>query len=202
MRDFTATPSSVQTGDVPAMSLTFTLKNAVAGSSGGTLTLTVASTAPVPGLPVFANATPAEAGVVLVGLPNCTGATGAIDAVQQRLTITLPSGCVLAANVSLRAELPSGFFAPNPAVGTTVVLALSTSSDPEPRRDPGYTISMWRVPGGCRAWLAALTPSPAPREWGPGPPSPVPRCARWTVCRLTAHIPAPSPPPPPTHSSS
>ena len=138
--DFTATPSSLQSGDVPAMDISFTPKSVVPGS--GTLTLAVSSTAPVPGVRVLANTTPSDASVVLIGLPACSGATGAIDAANQTLTISLPSTCALAANVPVRAEIPNGFFAPNPAAGTTVVLSLRTSTDAEPRTAPGYTIGM------------------------------------------------------------
>ena len=144
VRSFTATPSSLQTGDVPAMSISFTLKTTV--PSNGTLTLAVSSTSPVAGVRVFVNTTPADASVVLVGLPNCSSARGAIDAATRTLVITLPSTCVLNANVPVRVEIPSGFFAPNPAIGTTVVLSLATSTDPAPLLDlPGYTIGMLRV---------------------------------------------------------
>ena len=144
----TATMSSVATGDVPSMRIQFTPLHAMA--SGGTVMLAVASTTPTFGVQVFANATPAPATVVVVGLASCAGATGAIDTANQRLTITLPSACALAANVSVTVEVPSGFFAPNPAVGTTVVLSLWTSSDPEPRTASTYTVGMGRCwAGSC-----------------------------------------------------
>ena len=146
------------------MSIRFELRSTVDGSSNGTLTLAVASTALVAGLPVFANATPAAAGVVLVGLPACAGATGALDAVHEELTIALPSTCVLAAGVGLRAEIPSGFFTHHPAAGTTVVLSLATSKDQdrEARITSGYTTGMW-----CCCGAASGSPLPLclPR-WG------------------------------------
>ena len=129
------------------MTLEFELSSAVGGN--GTLTLAVAGTAPEAGLPVFANATPAQAAVVLAGLPACAGATGAIDPVLHTLVITLPSGCVLPALVPVSVELPSGFFAPNPPAGTSVVVSLATSTDPEPRITSAYTI-------GVRAVLGAV----------------------------------------------
>ena len=122
------------------MALSFTPRSTVPGN--GTLTLSVASTGPVAGLPVLANATPAQAGITLAGLPACAGATGAIDPATHELTVTLPSGCVLPANVSVQVQVPSGFFAPNPAPGTSVLLALATSSDPAPLNAPAYTTSV------------------------------------------------------------
>jgi uncharacterized protein YcnI len=122
------------------MNVSFTPSTAVPGN--GTLTLAVASTSPVPGVPIFANATPADAAVVLAGLPNCTGAVGAIDPASRTLTITLPSSCELPAHVPVVVEIPSGFFQPNPAAGTTVALNLTTSTDQQPSSASDYTIGM------------------------------------------------------------
>ena len=141
-RQFTATPSSLQTGDVPSMNISFIPGIAVAGS--GTVTLAVSGSGAVAGLQVFAAATPAQAGVVIVGLPNCTGATAAINTANQTLTITLPSSCTLAAKVSVRIEIRDAFFAPNAAIGTTVALSLTTSASTVPSIAPGYTIGVWQ----------------------------------------------------------
>ena len=138
--DFTVTPSTLHTGDVPAMNISFTPSTAVLGN--GTLTLSVQSTEPFEVVDVFANATPEERGVLLVGLPNCSGATGAIDPVNHTLTITLPSTCVLDAFEPVTVVIPSDFFAPNPPKGTTVALTLTTSSDVLPSEPAEYTIGM------------------------------------------------------------
>ena len=135
--DLTVTPSTLHTGDVPVMNVSFTPSTTVPGN--GTLTLALQGTSPVPGLEVFANATPEERGVVLVGLPNCSGATGAIDAVNHTLTITLPSTCVLDAFEPVKVVIPSGFFAPNPAIGTTVTFTMTTSTDVMPSEEDHYT---------------------------------------------------------------
>ena len=137
---FTAAPSTLHTGDTPAMNLSFTPSTAVPGN--GTLTLAVESTSPVAGVQVLANATPADAAVVLVGLPNCTGAVGAIDPVNRTLTITLPSSCVLPAHEPVLVQIPSDFFAPNPAIGTSVTLSLTTSTDTKPSIASEYTIGV------------------------------------------------------------
>ena len=131
VRHFTATPSSLQAGDVPSMNITFTPSNTVNG--GGMVTIAVVSPSPVNGMAVFAGSTPTtSAAVVVVGLANCTNATGAIHAANGTFTITLPSSCVLLANVAVTVEIPSGFFAPNPASGTKVTLSLTTSADSQP----------------------------------------------------------------------
>ena len=154
---------------MPGMNISFTPSATVGGS--GTVTLAV--TSPL-GVPVFAAATPAQAGVLIVGLPNCTNATAAINAANQTLTITLPSSCILAGKVPVRIEIPDAFFAPNPGAGTTVTLSLTTSASLVPAISPGYTIGMrlsplplpcWRhwafealgaLPQGRRGWLERL----------------------------------------------
>ena len=123
----------------------------------GTVTLAVSSTWPAGGAAVFVGATPAGAAVVLAGLANCTGATAAIDATQRALTITLPSGCVLPANQPVTVQIPSGFFAPNPAAGTTVALALTTSADTQPSAVIPYTIGV----SVCER-VRAVLPTPCP----------------------------------------
>jgi hypothetical protein len=136
--------SSLQSGDVPSLNISFAPSVAVHGN--GTLTLAVSSTSPLAGVEVFAGATPGSNGVVVVGLANCTGATAAIDAANDTLTITLPSGCVLPAHEAVTVEVPSAFLAPNPAAGTKVALSLTTSADPQPSVAAEYTIGVRPLP--------------------------------------------------------
>ena len=136
----TTTPSTLRTGSVPAMTLIFRPRLAMVG--GGRLMLAVSSMGALANGNVFAAAAPADSTVVVLGLANCTNAIGVINGPNRTLTITLPSDCVLAANTSVTVEIHSGFFAPNPAAGTTVVLSLATSADTEPLAAPGYTIGM------------------------------------------------------------
>lgn len=144
-RQLAVTLSSLQTGDEASLNISFTPSVAVHGN--GTLTLAVSSTTPSTGVDVFAGATPGAAEVVVVGLANCTGATAAINAANDTLTITLPSNCILPAHVPVTVEIPSGFLAPNPVVGTKVELSLTTSADPAPSVASEYTIGM---PQCCR----------------------------------------------------
>ena len=60
--------------------------------------------------------------------------------------VTLPNNCVLAADIPVTLDISSGFFAPNPVAGTTVVLSLATSADTEPLAASGYTIGMPVLP--------------------------------------------------------
>ena len=136
----TVVPSSLQSGAVPRMNVTFVPSVAVRG--GATVTLRVASTSPVAGLAVFARWPPAQAKVAIVGLPNCSEATATIDFANQTLTITLPSGCYLAAQVQVTITLHEGFFGPNAAAGTTVVLTLTSSADNVTYVAPGYTVGV------------------------------------------------------------
>ena len=149
-REFEVTASSLQSGDVPSINITFTPSTRVNGSS--ILTITVVDTSPVDGVAVFAGSTPGANQVVLVGLANCTNATGAIHAANGTLTITLPSSCELLANVPVTVEIPSGFFAPNPANGTTVTLSLSTGGDSQPSYAE-YTTGM-----GCCSRCPCMPP--------------------------------------------
>ena len=132
--------SNLQPGAVPNMTITFIPSVTVRG--GGTITVGVARTSPVGGLTVFAGVTPAQATVAIVGLPNCTNAMAAINAIDQTLTITLPSSCQLAAQVAVTIELQGGFFAPNAAAGTTVVLTLTSSMANVTYTAPAYTIGV------------------------------------------------------------
>ena len=125
--------STIQASEVPAMTIGFTTSTAVAGPA----TLTV-----VADWAIFASATPLEAAVVFVGLGNCPGARGEIDAANRTLTIMVPSGCVLAPNSVVTIEVPSAFFAPNPPAGTTVVLTLQGSWNSQATASAGYVTGM------------------------------------------------------------
>ena len=116
------------------MNVSFTPTGVVAGMRK--LTLTVTSTSPL--ADVLASSTPAQAGIVVVGQPSCTGVTGAINASSRTLTITLGSSCTLVANVPVTVAIPAAFFAPNPAAGTTVILAIATDVANVPSAAAGY----------------------------------------------------------------
>ena len=124
--------SSMQSGVVPAMNISFmtTLLEM------HTLILEEVN---VGSWSVFAGATPADASLVMVGLVNCSGATGQINTTSHRLTITLPSTCVIVPNALVTVEIAERFFAPNPAAGTTVGLTISTNIVDGPSATFGYT---------------------------------------------------------------
>ena len=132
--------STIASGEVPAMTIGFTTSITVSGPA--TLTMAISSTSPLLDWAVFASATPSDAAVVFVGLVNCSGAYGMIDAVNRTLTIVMPSGCVLAANSAVTIEVPSTFFGPNPPAGTTVMLTLRGSWDSQASPPAGYVIGM------------------------------------------------------------
>jgi hypothetical protein len=138
--EFGAALSTLRAGEVPAMNISFTVTPALLGMH--TLTVEEVSTAPLGNLAVLAGATPADVSVVVLGLANCTGATGRINATSHRLTITLPSSCVLVANASVTVEIPQQFFAPNPASGTSVELAIYTNVAGGPTTIVDYTTGM------------------------------------------------------------
>ena len=132
--------STLRADQVPAMNISFTVTTALLGMR--TLTVEEVSTAPLGNLPVFAGTTPADVSVVVLGLANCSGATGRINATSHSLTITLPSSCVVVANALVTVEIPQQFFAPNPAAGTTVELAIHCNVVSEPLTIFEYTTGM------------------------------------------------------------
>ena len=161
-QEFGVTLSTLRGGEVPAMNISFTVTPDLLGMH--TLTVEEVSTAPLGNLPVFAGSTPADVSVVVLGLANCTGATGRINATSHSLTITLPSSCVIVANASVTVEIPPQFFAPNPAAGTTVELAIHTDVAKGPTTFFEYTTGM-RLP---RAALPLLCSAWVLHGWGQG----------------------------------
>jgi hypothetical protein len=160
------TLSSLQTGAVPTMTIQLTPSAVVSG--GGTVTLAALGDAAL-----FAPSTPTNAMIAVVGLPNCSGAFGTINPVNRTLTITLPSNCTLTPNATVSIQVPSAFFAPNPAPGTTVAFAVTTSADTDPVVSPALTIGITAVP------------SPIPPQPLPACVRPAPRLTTWYFPRLS-----------------
>ena len=109
-------------------------------TGSGTVTLTV-TTDPADAT-VLASSSPLGASIVVVGAVGCQSAIGTIDPANHTLTISLPTGCNLTANTSVGFEIPSVYFAPNPAAGTTVVYSVATSADTDPQTAATYTVGV------------------------------------------------------------
>lgn len=156
---FTLALSSLQSGVVPAMTLSFattmlemrTLILEEGGLGSGA---------------VFAGATPADASLRALGLLNCSGATGRINATSHQLIITLPSACVIVANALVTLEIPEQFFLPNPAVGITIELTIRTDLVNGPTATIQYTTGVCALP--LPFPLRSSMPIPSNAAWGLG----------------------------------